>query len=224
MVAVTAWPVERVRAALPPGVVPGLGTDVHPVVLLFGVQANGATHLAGVRIPLARPYRELAVAVPEVREHDEPATALVRMYADYFPAVWNGRMRYGFGKEHADIRRSDTSFVVAHPGGAPVCAAVHEPSGEWSTALRPPALRDVARWLSGTLVGWTPGGRRVRTASFWDVDGRPVRSVRASVRAFEPILPGGVAGELLEEPVAAFEVEGVRWALGWPEPDGGALD
>src|ERR1041384_168036 len=121
VVAVTAWPVERARAAVPGATFrppPGWTGDGHPVVVLFGVQASGVTHLAGLRLPLGRSYLELAVAVPGVCSGagDAAATALVRMYADYFPAVWNGRMRYGFGKEIADIRRTDASFVVARAG------------------------------------------------------------------------------------------------------------
>jgi hypothetical protein len=194
------------------------GAGQHPIVVLFGSQANAATRLAGLRIPLGRTYHELAVAVPGLRRprHDGAATALVRMYADYFPAVWNGRNRYGFGKEHTDISRSRAAFVVARTGGAPLCAAVHEPAGPWCAA--PPALAELASWLSGTFLGWTPSGRCVESASLWDLATARARPVRVSLRAFEALLPGFGPGELFDPVLAAFEVDRVRWSLGWPEP------
>jgi len=223
VIAVTRWPIERARTMLPGGIAlerpAGWRGGGHPVVVLFGVQARGATRLAGVRLPLGRSYLELAVAVPGVCRGGEPMTALARMYADYFPAAWNGRVRYGFGKEHAEIRRTDGSFVVARPAGPPLCAAVHAPAGAWAAAARAPGPPQVAAWLSAPLIGWTPAGRAVRSASSWDVDGRLVRPVRASVHAFTPLLAGCGPGELLED-AAAFEVRNVRWSLGWPEADG----
>ncbi|HWP65050.1 MAG TPA: hypothetical protein VNO26_03945 [Candidatus Limnocylindria bacterium] len=214
---------ERVRTWLPdhPDVQPLAGCDRRgqPAVILFGEQAHGETHLAGVRIPLGRSYRELAVAVPlaDGEAGREPRTALLCMYADYFPAVWNGRMRYGFGKQLADIHRTPSAFVVARPHGGPLCMAVHDPAGPWSAGTPAPLLRAVAGWLSGTLVGRTPAGRRVHSDSHWGLDGCRARPVRVSVRAFEALVGDLGPGELIDETAAAFEVDGVRWSLGWPE-------
>src|SRR5262245_31696025 len=89
---------------------------------------------------------------------------------------------YGFGKEHTDIPRSRAAFVVARTGGAPLCGALHEPTGP--SAGAPRALSEVASCLSGTFVGWTPSGRCVESASLWDLATARARRVRVSLRAF----------------------------------------
>src|SRR5262249_60049978 len=101
--------------------------------------------------------------------------ALVRMYADYFPVVWNGRVRYGFGKALAEIHRATGSFVVVRPGGGPACVAVHEPTGPSSATAPGPPLGEIARWLSRSLVRWTPAGRRGRSESTSDLPPGPAR-------------------------------------------------
>jgi len=221
VVVVLAPPRERVRAWLPddldPQPVDGWDRRVQPVAILFGEQAQAGTQLAGVRIPLGRSYRELAVAVPlGAAAGGQPRTALVRMYADYFPVVWNGRMRYGFGKELADIQRTSSSFVVARPQGGPLCAAVHEPAGPWSAVTPPPVLHAVRSWLSATLVGRTPTGRCVHSESHWDLEGHRARPVRVSMQAFEALVGDLGPGELVDGASTAFQVEAVRWSLGWP--------
>ena len=226
VVAVVTRADDRVRAWLPSDAsrepITGRHHGGRPVVVLFGEQSNAATHLAGFRIPLGRTYRELAVAVPVGPDEagPGPATALVRMYADYFPVVWNGRVRYGFGKALAEIHRATGSFVVARPGGGPACVAVHEPTGPWSATAPGPALGEIAGWLSGSLVGWTPAGRRVRSESTWDLTRGRARRVRLSLRAFEALLTDFGPGELVDARCEAFEVQGVCWSLGWPERDG----
>jgi hypothetical protein len=199
----------------------------HPVVVVYGAYLAGATRLAGVRVPLGRCYQELGILVPGVVEPGVPtgtATAVVAMWADYFPAVWNGRNRYGFAKEEAMLRWCDASYVVVDGDGTLVCDARAEPCGEWRRGSPPPGLATIAAVFDAPLLGWSPAGRRVCTPSRWRLDEGAFRAVQASVTWHRPAVGGRTPTELVRRQVAAFEVRGVAWDLGWPAPvrDGSA--
>jgi hypothetical protein len=192
-----------------------------PVVVVFGVHLSGATWLGGVRIPLGRPYHELGILVPGVAEPGAPAgiaTAVVAMYADYFPAVWNGRSRYGFAKQEAVLRWCDVSYVAVDRAGGLLGAARTEPCGPWGRGSVPSGLRAIAEVFGVPLLGWSPAGRRISTPSRWDLVGAAVRPVRTSLMWRGAVAAGMASTELVRRQVAAFEVRGVRWQLGWPAP------
>src|SRR5262245_25729619 len=79
VVAVAAWPAKRVRLMVPREVTlappPGWSAAEHPLVMLFGTQASGATRLAGLRIPVGRSYHEFLLVVPSLRSTGDPEPA-----------------------------------------------------------------------------------------------------------------------------------------------------
>lgn len=223
--AIASWPIDAVRGLLHSDVAlqtpDGWDARRHPVAVVYGMHAGGATRLAGVRIPLGRSYREFGVMVPGVTTagNGAAATAVISMYADYFPAVWNGRNRYGFAKQEVAVHWSGPSYVVTNPDGRLVCTARIDSNGDWQRGIVPLGLDQIASGFCGTLLGWSPAGRRMHTPSAWVLTDAAFRPVWASAIMDVPLVGTSVAGELLRPLVAAFEVRAVGWQLGWPEPE-----
>src|SRR5262245_59585576 len=69
--------------------------DLHPVVFMFGEQADGATIFGGMRFPVPVRYGEFGIAVPFVSTDSQQLYTFVpRMYSSYFPAVWHGNAHF----------------------------------------------------------------------------------------------------------------------------------
>jgi hypothetical protein len=91
----TNWPRERFAALLPPELTlapNGTAPDVHPVMFVFGDQADGALIFGGLTVPTQITYQELGIVVPFVQYGAARicTTGSQRMYSSYFPAVWHG--------------------------------------------------------------------------------------------------------------------------------------
>src|SRR5262249_7283877 len=111
-----------------------IAPELHPVVFVFGDQADGALLFAGFTIPTGVTYQELGIVVPFVQHGGGPHlySYVPRMYSTYFPAVWHGNAHYGFSKEMARMRWHHGAFLATREDGSLLLHADTEPMGAWS--------------------------------------------------------------------------------------------
>lgn len=213
-VAFATCPRAALATLLPPDVEPvGAGSgEMHPVVFVFGEQTEGAFLFGGFSFPMGIRYHEAAIIVPAVcrRGDGRLHNFIPRMYASYFPAVWNGNTHYGYGKELAALGWHDRTFVVAGDGDRPRLAASVDGAGPWAPAAGTPAGLDRVRALGGApVLGRRGDGVFVASTFDWDFADADVRMVRTDVTT-------DVLGRCPSAAAEAFEIRGMRWRVSWP--------
>jgi len=216
VIAFTRWPRADVAALLPPELVTAGTADTHPVVFVFGEQRDAAVLFAGFTIPSVGRYLELGILVPSVRPRagGEERIYVRRMYASYFPAVWNGNVHFGFAKELARLAWDGRAFAVRRDDGDVLLDAVTHATGRW-TAVRaggPPGFEAMRAVFACPVVGRKGDGRYVRSAFGWDFADADVRPTEVNV-ALAPALGGH---RCTTAPPGGFEVRGMLWKVAWP--------
>jgi hypothetical protein len=217
-VTVTTWAREEVVRLLPPelALAPPSGetASCHPVAFVFGKHVDTVRHFAGVALPGSPAYNELGMAVPFVTRRGGRALHLymVRMYANYPPAVWAGNIYYGFSKELAEVMWYGPIFVVARPAGA---LLLHAQVGQ-VTPVDGAADFEAVRGLFGLpVLGCRADGALVCSHFEWDTRDASVRPAHAHV-SLDGTATLGMAAGVDALPGATFAVDGMRWRLSWP--------
>jgi hypothetical protein len=108
----------------------------HDLILLFGEMSDSGGHVAGLDIPTAMRYREVAILVPFVQHSDcsGPVVFPYRMFADDTRPVFLGNSCYGLRKELASIDWSGARFEV-HCDHRVHFSATGALAGAWSEHL-----------------------------------------------------------------------------------------
>ena len=130
------------------------------------------------------------------------------MACDFWPAVWNGNVYYGFNKELCNLTWAEGRFVVSAGEAPSLVAACRTIDGNAQTLLE--WMRRVAAL---PVLGAREDGSRVQSRFGWRVSDAAVEcaSVHAVVNKTSKSIPDGryEAGD-------ALLVRGMRWRLGWP--------
>lgn len=220
-VAFVRWPRAAVESVLAPALelAPAVGGPLvdHPVAFVFGHQRRGAIMYAGFRLPMNVAFGEFALAIPFVRHRggDALCTYVPRMLSSYFPAVWDGCIRYGYRKTLATMEWSGDTFLMSDESEGLLFHALRDATGAWAdgrdadTLLAP--LRDA---FMLPILGCKSDGRLVGAYWSWGFDEASVRPAAAHVAVERPLLPNA--------PVAAWhseltvEVRAMQWQLSLP--------
>jgi hypothetical protein len=194
--------------------------DLHPVVLIFGDQAAGATIFAGLTLPLGIHYQEFGIAVPFVkhRQGSNLHTYVPCMYSSYFPAAWSGNANYGFSKRMGTMWWQGPIFLLTSEQGELLFHAAVESASDWS---RPPhrglanfdALQEI---FSMPILGCKADGSYVCSYFGWDFSGARVRPADSCLSIDGPLLEGLAPRRCHDVPSGTFEIRGMIWRLTWP--------
>jgi len=222
-IAWTQWPRAEVERLLPPDLELAANVaapDLHPVVFVFGEQTHGAILFGGFTVPAGPDYWELAIAIPFVkhRRGRHLHVHVPRMYASYFPPVWNGNTHYGFGKELARMGWQGPIFLVTTAEGTLLVHAAVEPAGGWAPAegCALPNLAALRAAFALPVVGRKADGTFVSSYFGWDFTRAAVRPADSWVSIDAPLGAGLVPRECHDVAAGTFEVRGMLWRLTWP--------
>lgn len=222
-IAFTNWPRNDVEALLPSELelAPNAtAPDVHPVMFVFGDQADGALLFAGFTVPTGVTYQELGIVVPFVHHRGgrHLYSYVPRMYSSYFPAVWHGNAHYGFSKEMARMRWQGTVFLATREDGSLLLHAAAEPMGDWSPGARCAAPNfDAMRAIMALPVLGRRDDRNYVCSYFgWDFRDALVRPSDSCVSIDAPFLAGLRPRLCHDTASGTFEVRGMIWRLSWP--------
>jgi len=218
------WPRREVARLLPPELeLAGNNSalsDVHPVVFIFGEQTDGAVIFGGVTVPTGVHYHEFGMAIPFVKHvrgrylH----THIVRMYASYFPAVWNGSTHYGFAKEMGKMSWQGPVFVLTTEEEALLFHAAVEREGEWSpgSACMLPSFEAMREAFALPIVGRKADGTLVCSYFGWAFSEASVRAADACASIDAPLVDGLTPRRCHDVPSGTFDVRGMTWRVTWP--------
>jgi hypothetical protein len=222
-IAFTNWPRDEVAALLPPELTlapNGTAPDVHPVMFVFGDQADGALIFGGLTVPTQITYQELGIVVPFVQHGGGPHLHnwVPRMYSSYFPAVWHGNAHYGFAKELARMRWHGPIFLATREEGSLLMHADTEPSGDWSPGTRcdAPNFDAMRAIVALPVLGRRDDGTYVRSYFGWDFRDATVRPSDSCVSIDVPVIAGLRPRRCHDTASGTFEVRGMTWRLSWP--------
>jgi hypothetical protein len=222
-IAFTNWPRDDVTALLPPELTlahNATAPDVHPVVFVFGDQADGALLFAGLTVQTPISYQELGIIVPFVQHRGRPHLHnwVPRMYSSYFPAVWHGNAHYGFGKELAHMRWQGPVFLATREDGTLLLHADTEPAGDWSPGARceAPNFEGMRAVVALPVLGRLYDGTYVRSYFGWDFRDATVRPSDSCISIDGPVLTGLEPRRCHDTASGTFDVRGMTWRLSWP--------
>jgi len=222
-IAFTNWPRDEVAALLPPELTlapNATAPDVHPVMFVFGDQADGALIFAGLTVPTQITYQELGIVVPFVHHRGGPYlhSYVPRMYSSYFPAVWHGNAHYGFSKELARMRWQGPVFLATAEDGSLLLHAETEAAGDWSPGARcdAPNFDAMRAVVALPVLGRRDDGTYVRSYFGWDFRDATVRPSDSCVSIDAPVLTGLRPRLCHDTASGTFEVRGMTWRLSWP--------
>lgn len=202
-------PILPRSVTLPPG-----DSVEYPCLLAFGEQRDGATFFGGLPVPWGIRYHELMVAVPFVSWEGAAGTHLLvsGMTCDFWPAVWNGNLHYGFRKRFAPMQWDGERFTVTGEGH-------YQPSFEGALQPRASATPGQFAWIQSAaalpVLGHRRDGAFVRSRFDWDFQEAAVEAVALRLtlgRQFRE-LPLGEHSGCYDD---AYRVQGMRWRLSWP--------
>lgn len=223
-VAFVTWPRERVAHLLPPALElapPAAGLiDEHPVAFVFGHQRQGAIMFAGFRLPMSIDFGEFALAIPFVRHRAgrHLHTYVPRMLSSYFPAVWDGCIRYGYRKDLATMRWLGDTFLVTDEHDALLFHAIRECQADWTPGAEATALTAPLRDVFGLpIVASKPDGRLICAYWGWGFDTACVRPSAARLFVDGPLFPALTPQESYGADLT-IEVRGMAWKLSLPLP------
>jgi hypothetical protein len=218
----TNWRRTDAACLLPPELCLGRNVsrepDLHPVLFVFGTQANAGLIFAGLPIPTGVRFPELMIAVPFVRHHTgrNLHVFIPRMYSGDRLSTWSGKANYGLRKELADMRRLGNTFTVSAPGGPILLHATVVPTGGWTRPT--PELDAVASVFRHPAVGSRCDGHDVCAYFDWGLEDASARPARAMV-SIDAALGSGLDPRVCHGVDAGtFEVRGLRWRISWPGP------
>jgi hypothetical protein len=207
---------DAVRSRLPACIELPQSTGARcPCLVAFGEQADGRTFFAGFATPWAVRYHELMVGVPLVSRNDGNRNGqylfILGMTCDFWPAVWNGNVFYGFQKRFATMESEVDGLSVEDDKGARGFRAFVRPKG---------AARTAFAWIESAaalpVLGQRSDGAIVQSHFDWSFDQAAVQpaAIRLVVGGSFAELP---PGEYADDAVDGCAVTGMRWRLGWPE-------
>jgi hypothetical protein len=205
-----------VASLLPPSVaLPRRDSAAYPCLLVFGEQMGGTTFFGGFSLPWNVRYHELMVAVPFVRWQGAAGEHLFvsGMTCDFWPAVWNGNIYYGFKKRFAQMSWSGGHFSVADENQRSGFEAVLGSRDE-GTGIALDRIRTAAAL---PVLGYRQDGRFVRSYFDWDFRDAAVEaaSLRLTLGQPFPELPLAAHSACHDE---AYRIRGMHWRLSWPAP------
>jgi hypothetical protein len=220
----THWSRRDAERLLPPGLTLGRNASaepgLHPVLFVFGTQAETGLLLAGLPLPTGARFTELMIAVPFVRRADGGTlhVFIPRIYsADRFSA-WSGNANYGFNKQLGDMGWIGHTFTVSTRGGPLVAHAIVEPDDAWSPAASVAGLAAVADVFRLPVVGRRTDGREVCSHFEWQLAAASARTARAVVSIDADLGPGLAPVVCHGVQAGTFLVRRMRWRVSWPEP------
>jgi hypothetical protein len=215
--------VERqlLAAVLPPAVtLPPASASHHQCLVAFGEHANSTSFFGGLRLPWPVRFRELMVAVPDVRcTRVEGAHLFVQgMACDIWPAVWTGNVYFGFRKEHVTVQWNSDEFHVSPNGWRSCRASVRCTSGNDHDRVtaRHDALQRIRAAVTMPVLGRRTEGTFVRSRFAWDFGSAAVdgASVTFEGGSMFPWLSGHTRdGSSVS---IGLRVRGMGWRLSWP--------
>jgi hypothetical protein len=203
---------------------------VHPVVVFFGTQTNGATLSFGFPIPTYVSYREAILLVPFVTSGSAGRwhNYATRMYLDYEPAKIIGE-DYGYKKELAWLQwLNPNRFAVREntETGRPLFTGRADSAGPLTTEADVSAQFADYRALKEILEMPVAGQLRDGTfaCSYFELgyDRAKVMPVSVGAEFHQPLTaqmgPAFTApGPRNAVPGGAFYFDHLRWRLAWPE-------
>ena len=221
-IAFTTWPRSDVARLLPAELALAENTsptpDLHPVVFVFGAHTRTSLVFARATVPIGAGYGEFALVVPFVTH---PPTLqlhcwIARMYSSYFPAVWDGNVRYGFSKALATMVWHGPMFVMTNEQGALLLHAAIETESEWSGRGHGdlPHFAALQEMFSLPIVGRKADGGYVCSWFDWEFAHAAVRPIASWISVDAPLIPG-LAEQCHAAPVG-FDVRRMIWKLSWP--------
>ena len=134
--------------------------DVHPIVLAFGDQTDGASVVGGITVPNGVHYSEMILAVPFVQKVNQPGwhTMIVRMYLDNDAAVLAGAL-FGYQKQKAWLRWAGDVVQIQKTLGGDLLEGTFSWGTPWhdgSQALTAvPNFQDIVDIMTTRLLGRT---------------------------------------------------------------------
>ena len=187
--------------------------NVCSCLVAFGEQAAGVTFFGGWPIPWGIRYHELLVAVPlqGFAGLRGPQLFVTGMTCDFWPAVWNGNVYYGFRKRFASMSGDGANFLVMDDKGTPVLVATMTGRG----ASDGETLEWIRSAVSLPILGKRDDGALVHSQFEWNFSEAVTDAASLNLvvgQGFDE-LP---ASQLQCE--AAYVVRQMRWGLGWPSP------
>jgi hypothetical protein len=207
---------DTIAALLPPTV--ALAHDdpsrVHRCLIAFGEQSDGVTFFGGFPVPWNVRYHEALVAVPFVHldADDRPHLFVRGMPCDFWPAVWNGNVYYGFTKQLARIEWDGERFLSHSDRPEPDFHAVVERTS-MSAGLDP--LIWIREAAALPVLGCRADGTIVTSHFEWDFTEASVEPVEVRLyesAQFPELTAGNDAGRLHP----GCRVQHMRWRLSWP--------
>ena len=206
---------DAVASRLPAGVrLPPGNSVTYPCLLAFGEQTGGTTFFGGFPVPWGIRYHELMIAVPFVRWEGAEGGHLfvLGMACDFWPAVWNGNVYYGFEKRFARMGSSQNHLTVADQGSEAGFDAVLRP--------RPGAvdmLLDRIRAAAALpVLGRRQDGIFVTSCFDWKFQGAAVTAASLEVTRGQYLLTLPLTP--LKRHDETCRIQGMCWRLGWPIP------
>lgn len=221
LVTSTMQPRERVARLLPEDLRLENGpSGLAAIVFVLGEQRSGTALFGGMVIPPNVRYREFLLAVPGVHhgKSKQPHVFVPRMYASYYPAVWNGRENYGLGKEMGEVECRDGIRLLTDADGALVLHALTESRSDWmSERDTPESWHSLRAFFEEPILGRKPNGRYVRTRFDWDLRTARLQSVDCCT-VVDTTLECGLEADAYPDGEGSFAVRDMLWRVGWPEP------
>jgi hypothetical protein len=221
---------DRVAELLPSGfqLAPRKTTrtpNVHPVILLFGDQTDGASVLPVVPPqPSGFHYSEMIFAVPFVQQTGQPGwhTFIVRMYLDNIATTIAG-LAFGYQKEHAWIEWTGDYARIWNSNpldGHEILEGNFSWGAQWydgNDALQTiPNFQDMVNIMTTRLLGRT-GGNSICSHFEWNLDQAKVARAKTSYTMKAPFRSGMSAWPGLPPfknvKDGAVVVRGMRWRL-----------
>jgi hypothetical protein len=214
---------DALARALPEGWRLGHNTsahpDLHPLVLIFGVQSRTALRLGRYRVPREVEFGEMLVVIPFV-VHEKGShlhVHVVRAYSGDAVSTWSGGVNYGLAKYPADIEWFGRTFTVSAGGGPMLFHATVDAANDWHAGTVPELAAACEAFLLPVL-GVRPDGSIVSSYFDWDFRRAFVRRARIAgsidaplARGLEPQVCHGSDG-------GTFEIRSMRWRVTWPTP------
>jgi hypothetical protein len=223
-IAFVRWPRTDLERLLPPRLelAPPVSDSCteHPVAFVFGHQRKAAIKFAGFRLPMNVDFGEFAMTIPFVRHRGGQSlhTYVPRMLSSYFPAVWDGCIRYGYRKELAAMRWQGDTYLMTDANDALLFHAVREARGDWLPGASTEELTaPLHAAFALPIVACKPDGRLVCAYWGWDLRDASVRAAACRVSIDGPLL-AGLAPEASHHSDLTIDVRAMSWQLSLPFP------
>jgi hypothetical protein len=142
------------------------------------------------------------------------------MYSSYFPAVWDGYVRYGYMKDVARMSRQGSLFLMTDEAGRLLFHAHVEPLAGWTAgdAGDVPVVAAVRAAFSLPIVGCKADGSLVSAYWSWDLARARVRPADAWTSVDARVLPRLGPQTSYDLDGGSLEVAGMPWRLSLPMP------